>query len=68
MRTYGKLREKIRKLYGTQKAFADALDMNVATLNSKLNGKTDWAMKEIEQSCKLLEISLEEMKEYFFYS
>ena len=68
MRIYGKLREKIKKIFGNQKAFAVAMGMNASTLNSKLNGKTDWGMREVEKACMLLNISLDEMREYFFYS
>lgn len=68
MRIYGKLREEIKKTFGNQKAFAVAMEMNVSTLNSKLNGKTDWAIGEVEKACMLLNISLNEMVDYFFYS
>lgn len=67
MRTYGKLRERIREIFGTQKSFADSMDMNVSTLNSKLNGKADWTLPEIEKACHLLHIPLEDVKDYFFY-
>lgn len=67
IRTFGKLREKIKAVYGTQMEFADAMGMNVATLNAKLNGKTDWTLSEIEKACALLGISMDEIKGYFFY-
>ena len=68
MRTFGKLREKIKIVFGTQKAFADAMGMNVATLNAKLNSKNDWTLSEIEKVCDLLNISIPETKDYFFYN
>ena len=68
MRTFGALREKIRNLYGTQKSFALSMGMNVATLNGKLNGRIDWTLSEIEKACALLEISVNETKDYFFYA
>lgn len=67
IRTFGKLREKIKAVYGTQKAFANAMGMNVATLNAKLNGKASWVATEIEKTCSLLGISTNEITEYFFY-
>lgn len=67
IRTFGKLREKIKAVYGTQKAFAEAMGMNVATLNAKLNGKATWTTKEIEKACNMLGIPKTEIMEYFFY-
>ena len=67
MRKFGKLREKIKIVFGTQKAFAKALGMNVATLNAKLNSKAVWTMEEINKVCSLLGIPSTEIVEYFFY-
>ena len=67
MRKFGKLREKIKIVFGTQKAFADAMDMNVATLNAKLNSKATWTVEEVDKACGLLNISPTEIVEYFFY-
>lgn len=67
MRKFGALREKINVIFGSQKSFAEAMGMNVATLNLKLNGKAEWTLSEIEKACSLLNISMEEVKDYFFY-
>ena len=67
MRKFGRLREKIKLVFGTQKAFADAMGMNVATLNGKLNSKAVWTSSEIETACMLLDVSLENVNDYFFY-
>ena len=67
MRKYGMLRERIQNVFGTQQAFAVAMGMNTATLNAKLNGKADWTSKEIEKACMLLNISMVDMPNYFFY-
>lgn len=64
--SYNKLRGKIKEVFGTQDAFAAALNMNRATLSAKLTGKTDWSRKEVELACQLLGIPLEEMHLYFF--
>ena len=67
MRTYGKLREKIRNVFGTVGAFAGALNKDRSTVSKKLNGLVPWDQVEIEESCKLLSISRDNIPEYFFY-
>lgn len=64
--SYSKLRGKIREVFGTQEAFAAAMNMNTATLSGKLNGKTDWTRVEMEQACSLLGVSMMDMHAYFF--
>ena len=63
---YAKLRGKIVEKFRTQFAFAQAMEMNVATLKGKLNGKSQWGSDEIAKACALLEIPLSEAHEYFF--
>lgn len=63
---YAKLRGKIREVFGTQEAFAEAMDMNVTTVSIKLNGKSDWTRSEIAKSCNLLRIPVAEAYAYFF--
>lgn len=67
MRRFGRLREKIKELFGNQKSFANAMEMGLCTLNFKLNGKAEWTLPEIEKACALLHISIEKVKDYFFY-
>ena len=67
MRTYGKLREKIKNVFGTIGAFADALDLDRSTISKKLNSVVPWDQVEIEKSCKLLGIPADNIPEYFFY-
>lgn len=64
--SYSKLRGRIREVFGTQEAFAAALGINAATISGKLNGKSDWTRKEVEDACEALHIPLEEMHVYFF--
>lgn len=64
--SYAKLRGKIKEVFGTQDAFAEAMDMDSATLSAKLNNKTPWKDDEIVKACKLLGILLTEVHEYFF--
>lgn len=67
MRTFGRLREEIRKKYGTFDKFAEAMGMDSSTLSKKLNGRVGWTGDEIEKACELLDIPLEKVCEYFFY-
>lgn len=67
MRTYGKLRERIRAFYKTIGNFASALQMSRSALSSKLNGSSAWTQSEIEKVCKLLDIPMTSVCEYFFY-
>ena len=67
MRTYGKLREKIKLVFGTIGAFASAMGKDRSTISNKLNGLAAWTQTEIEDSCRLLGIAVEDVGEYFFY-
>lgn len=66
--SYSKLRGRIREVYGTQAAFAQAVPMSEATLSSKLTGKTEWSRADIEKTCCLLGIPLADAHLYFFYT
>ena len=65
---FPKLRGAIREKYGTQEAFANAMEMHPATLSGRLKGKTDWSKQEMEKAAKLLNISLVDLPAYFFAS
>lgn len=67
MRTYGKLRERIRTKFGTIGVFAEAWGKDRSTVSNKLNDLVPWTSKDIEEVCVLLEIAIEEVGEYFFY-
>ena len=67
MKTFGRLREDIRAKYRNIEGFAKAMGMDRSTLSGKLNSKTAWKQSEIEKACKLLDISMEKVSEYFFY-
>ena len=66
-RTYGKLREEIKKKFPTIEAFSSALNRDRSTISAKLNGKVAWTQKDIEDTCKLLDIPMTSVSEYFFY-
>lgn len=65
--SYAKLRGKIKEVFGTQGAFAKAMEMNTVSLSQRLSGKLDWKTPEIAKACELLGIPLNENAEYFFY-
>lgn len=64
--SYSKLRGKIKEVFGTQDAFAQAMGMDRSTLSLKLNNKSEWTMTEIEKACCLLGIPINEVYLYFF--
>lgn len=67
MRTYGALRERIRKLFGTIGSFADAMGKDRSTISQKLNGGACWTQDEMEYSCELLDFPKSDIPKYFFY-
>ena len=67
MKRYGRLKERIKELFGNQKNFAKHLGKDVSTLNLKLNGKIDWSLSDIREVCQALDISKEDVPDYFFY-
>ena len=67
MRTYGKLRERIKSRYHTIGDFASAINMSRSALSAKLNGLSAWTNIDIEKICKHLDIPIASVCEYFFY-
>ena len=63
---YSKLRGRIKEKFGTQAAFAAAMEMSGVSLSDKLNNKVQWNQKEIDKGSDLLEIQKEEIPDYFF--
>ena len=66
--SYAKLRGRIKEIFGTNEAFADAMEMDTSSLSAKLNNKSPWKREEIEKACMLLSIPIEEVHLYFFTS
>lgn len=64
--SYSKLRGRIKEVFGTQEAFADALGMNTVSLSNRLTGKLEWKTSEIVKACEMLRIPIAENAEYFF--
>lgn len=63
---FSKLRGKIKEKYDTIKAFSLDMELDSTTLSKKLNSITDFTSSEILKACNLLQISTEEIDEYFF--
>lgn len=61
-----KLRGKIKEVFNTQEAFAEAMGMNRTGLCQRLKGSTEWKAPEIAKACNLLHIPLTEAYLYFF--
>ena len=63
---YSKLLGKIKEVFGTQHAFAAAMQMGYVSLNRALNNKRDFDQPEMHRACILLGIPAEEIPLYFF--
>ena len=64
--TFNKIRGKIVEVYGSQKAFADAVGTSEQTITAKLAGRSQFSMDDIIQWSNALGISAEEVGIYFF--
>lgn len=63
---FKKLKLRIKEVFDTQEAFAEAMGMNYVSLNQRLNNTVDWKLPEIAKACDLLGILWSEIKAYFF--
>lgn len=63
---YKMLKLKIKEVYDTQEAFADAMGMSYTVLNQRLNNAVQWKSPEIAKACELLHIPLADAHIYFF--
>lgn len=63
---YSKLRGRIRELFITEEKFSKEMGMSSVSLSFKLNGKREWTQQEINKAIGLLNISREDIPEYFF--
>ena len=63
---YSKLKGKIVEKFLTQSNFAKEIGISNKSLSDKLNNKRDWTQRQIDNSCKVLGISSEEIPVYFF--
>lgn len=63
---YSVLKGKIVEVFGSQKAFADALKISERTLSLKLNNKVYFSQDEMLDSAKLLGVDSSGIKALFF--
>lgn len=63
---YRKLKGRIREIFNTQSAFAEAMGISTTSLSAKLNNKIEFSQKEIDKASDLLKIKKEEIPIYFF--
>ena len=63
---YDKLKGKIKEVFGTQEAFANALGIARTSLYSKLNNNTEFTQMEMFKALELLHLQKTEIDVYFF--
>lgn len=63
---YSELRKKIRGKYLRLEDFARDLGITSGTLTLKLSGKSEWSRAEIVKTAELLDLTPDEILEYFF--
>ena len=63
---YSKLKGKIAEVYGTRKAFAEAIGKNPAYISRVLSGKSYLDQRDIIQWSDALDIGAMQVGEYFF--
>lgn len=64
--SYAKLRGRIREMYGTQEAFANAIGLSKVALSMRLNNKTKWTVADLAKAKDALQIKDDEIPAYFF--
>ena len=65
-KNYSKLLGRIRECGLTQENLAKSIGKNKSTISAKLNGRVPFTAKEIDDICKVLNISNDEIGDYFF--
>lgn len=63
---YNKLKGKIIEIFGTQRAFSEAIGLSYTSLNQRLNGHLQFSQDEIFKSCDALGIDYKDIPLYFF--
>ena len=64
--TLSKLNGRITEKYGSNLAFAKELKKTAQTVSNKVHKKTPFDTNEIVEWCELLDISKDEITDYFF--
>lgn len=63
---YSKLRGRIIEKFGSQSRFAVAMGWSERTMSLKITGKRSWKQTEMCLALSLLELSDEDISDYFF--
>ena len=63
---YSKLYGKIKEVFSTQEASADAMEMSRTAINARLKQSVEWKSPEIFKACELLGIPIADTHLYFF--
>jgi transcriptional regulator with XRE-family HTH domain len=63
---YAKLLGRMKERGLTQEQLANEIGKNKGTLGGKLKGRVPFTTKEIDDICKVLDISNERIVDYFF--
>ena len=63
---FSKLLGRIKECGYTQESLAEAIGKDKSTLSLKLNNKGEFKAGEIDDICRVLDISNDEISEYFF--
>jgi len=61
-----KLRGRIIEKFGSQNAFANAVNRSISFVSQYLNGKVNLDQKTIDEWSNILEISIADIPAYFF--
>ncbi len=63
---YSKLKGRIREIFGTDAAFADAIGLSARSVSLKLNMKRAWTQPDMEKAAEVLKFPEDEIQTYFF--
>jgi len=63
---YAKLRGRIREVYGSEKKFAEAINLSPWAVSQRLNNSAGFRQPEISLCCNKLGLPIESVYEYFF--
>lgn len=63
---FDKLRHRIIEKIGSNRKMADLLGITEVSFSRKINGKTSFSAQDVYTMSELLEISADEIGDYFF--
>lgn len=63
---YAKLKGRITEIYGSQSAFAKAMELSERSISLKLNGHVPFSQPEISRALTLLNLDGTQASDYFF--